>query len=801
MDDVKQISVSYIGDLAHTPPEDVLLVERDEDYVRACRELSGKGSSSTGLKVWVRSKNHFAWLRDFVEQIGSPAIFGEKTPRLVLAEKWNIQLPDWLTDADILDQGLLSIDFKPQKEKTSFRNRLLVHLLGSAFQQDVFNANDLVEVIKALVSANAKAAFKQYPALHRSLKSKCISWAQSSKETWVKNLCSRLPENTVEIWQWLSFWACLHGYPEKLLEYVLAPEQVLFVRNIPVQALCDLPLEPAAREQILTQIELLFEEIQDQVKSSDEFQKVLGWTSGRLFQEYHFIYKILKSRQFSATTENVQEVQAKFRYCPGVSESNLNSLRYCVAPSRPKLLDPEEKWESAEWIRWTTEEYTPYRTWQIHNNQYDAELEKTVVRFSEWFIEEYASIHKDPSLSLIHCLGSISSSGSENQLSIILLVDCLPLEFVELLDDALRNVGYSRHDLHYRFAALPTITEYNKPALVSGQWHHDARNYDAILKARAHADWNNSKVVYLNNLKALSEMTAPQESAVVLLNFLDGDELLHSDVESKGTSYDEELHRFFARMAESVIRISKEWAGPKEHVSVYVVTDHGACRILEEEKKSLDSTVVSNLFPDEKHRFAVIDETQAAEITDNLWALGHRFKQAFVSDNRVFFLPSGHNTVRQSGRAKGYLHGGVTPEEVVVPTALYKLVKAAWKAPATHFLNLDLIKETGRAKFYIQRVVTLNIEIQNPNAVDLCVLRASVSSPETDLKSCDVGVIPAGRVNTIQMNCYFKKAALGEKNLEIEIAYEISGEQHTLALVLECEFKSAMAGGFSLRDL
>jgi hypothetical protein len=51
------------------------------------------------------------------------------------------------------------------------------------------------------------------------------------------------------------------------------------------------------------------------------------------------------------------------------------------------------------------------------------------------------------------------------------------------------------------------------------------------------------------------------------------------------------------------------------------------------------------------------------------------------------------------------------------------------------------------------------------------------------------------------MSCYFKKAALGEKNLEIEIAYEISGEQHTLALMLESKFKSAMAGGFSLRDL
>ena len=254
-------------------------------------------------------------------------------------------------------------------------------------------------------------------------------------------------------------------------------------------------------------------------------------------------------------------------------------------------------------------------------------------------------------------------------------------------------------------------------------------------------------------------------------------------------------------MAESVNRLSKEWAGPREHFSVYVVTDHGACRILEEEKRSFDSTVVNKLFPDEKHRFAATDPKQVDDIPDNLWALGHRFKQPFVSDDKIFFLPKGHNTVRRSGRAKGYLHGGVTPEEVIVPTAIYKLVKAAWKRPAARFFDLNLVKETGRAKFYIQRVVALKIEIQNPNAIDIRILRASVTSPETDLKSCEVAVIPAGSANTVQMSCYFKKAALGQKSLKIKIAYEVSGEQHTLSLTLECEFKSAMAGGFSLRDL
>ncbi|MBU2521598.1 MAG: hypothetical protein KKD50_05150, partial [Proteobacteria bacterium] len=338
-------------------------------------------------------------------------------------------------------------------------------------------------------------------------------------------------------------------------------------------------------------------------------------------------------------------------------------------------------------------------------------------------------------------------------------------------------------------------------ALLSGNWQNKAGNYEAVLKNRAASDWSGKNVVYLSNLKSLSEMEAPQETTIAVLNFVDGDEILHSDVEAKNTTHEDELHRIFSRMAESVNRLSQEWAGSKKNFNVYVVTDHGACRILDEEKRSFDSAVVNKLFANEKHRFSAVAEDRVNDIPDNLWLLGHRFKGPFSDEKMIYFLPRGHNTVRQTGITKGYMHGGATPEEVIVPTASYKMVKVAWKTPDTRFLNLDLVKETGMAKFYIQRVVTLKVEIQNPNPSDIRILRASVTSPETDLKSCEIAVIPAGSVNTLQMSCYFKKAALGEKCLEIEIAYEVSGEQHTLSLTRECEFKSAMAGGFSLRDL
>ena len=800
-EDIKyKASISYVGDLAHIPSDDIFMVEKDGDYIRACQKLSRYWELHGYQRIWVRSKSHFAWLRDFTGQIGCSSQFEEKTARLVLGEQWNVSLPDWLTDADVLEQNLLEIDVDSQ-QRTDFQTRFLTHFLGGSFQTDIFSASDIVPAIKALVSSDSKEAFEKYPLLQRCLENRCNQWAERSSETWLKAVCKRLPENSGEIWQWLSLWAGLHGYPDKLLEYVLAPEQILFVRGISPDAVRDLPLEPTAREQMLTQIEFLFEEIREQVTSNDEFQKIVGWTTGKLSQEYRYISGILKSKQFPPTEADIRVVQEKFKSCPGVSESQLNSLIFCVKPSRPTLVRPEEVWSSAEWIRWTAEEYMPYRIWQVHNGQYDEDLEQTVARFSDWYISEYASIHKDPDLSLTHCLRNIKSSDSSSEFTIILLVDCLPIAFMELLDQALRNVGLSRHDLHYRFAGLPTITEHNKTALLSGNWQNKAGNYEAVLKNRSESDWSGKNVVYLSKLKSLSEMEVSQETTIAVLNFVDGDEILHSDVEAKSTTHEDELHRIFSRMAESVNRLSQDWTGSKEHFNVYVVTDHGACRILEEEKHSFDSAVVNKLFANEKYRFSAVTEDQVNGIPDNLWVLGHRFKRPFSDENVIYFLPRGHNTVRQTGKVKGYMHGGATPEEVIVPIASYKMVKVAWKTPSARFLNLDLVKGTGIAKFYIQRIVTLEIEIQNLNSTEIRILRASVMSPDTDLKSCEPLTIPAGSVNSLRMNCYFKKAALNEKSLEIEIAYEIDDEQHTLPLILGSEFKSAMSVGLNLRDL
>ncbi|MCK8604115.1 hypothetical protein [Desulfoferrobacter suflitae] len=637
--------------------------------------------------------------------------------------------------------------------------------------------------------------------MERCLQEKCDEWQTQSADKWAKAIAVRIPEKLRHVWKCLSSWAVLHTYPQELLEYVLAAQDVMWVASVPAASVAGIPIEPEARDEGITQIDLFFNKITPQVETREDFLKVLGFVSGRVLLEFKHIQELIKSGQFKVTMEDVRKVREIFKQCPGVTASRLKLLDHCVMPARPRLLADGTEWSTRDWIAWTTKEYIPYRAWQVYNRHYDEELEATVKRFSDWYLQEYTAIQQDMELSLVHSLSGIQVAGSDNKLILILVLDGLSVQFMGLVDQALHNFGFSLHGSQYRYAPLPTITERNKGLVLSGAWDYSEKSYENILKARAKSDWDDKKVIYLSSLKGLSDLQFQLEPSVVVLNSIDSDDLLHEDLEAKNTTHEEELQRLFDRLAETVDQLAGAWTGKKEDFYVYVVTDHGACRILDEEKHTLDAGVISKLFPDEKYRFAELSEQQACEVPENLWALGHKFQQPFIAEDKIYFIPRGHNTVRLPGKKSVFVHGGAAPEEVIVPTYLYKPVEVAWKKPAARFLQLELDQKSGKAKFYVQRIVPLEVEIQNPNTAELQVLRVSVVTPDTEIKGYQLPVVGPLATGVLKLDCYFKKAALNENSLEIEIVYEIAGGTHTTNAAVASEFKSAMTTGFSLKDL
>lgn len=796
----QSFEVSYVGDFDGPLPPETLILESDRDYVLVCNTLSNEAQSTASVRVWVHRRNHFSWLRDFAKQTRIPLSFAEKTARSILGDLWHVSVPDWVTDESVLQERLLGIEVSSEYP-SSFEERILVHFFGKIFEDEVLNHVDLAKILSGLGTTSARRKIEQYPSLRRSLESKCALWQAKAKEPWLKNLCSLLVTRPEETWKELTCLALLHGYPHDLLEFVVPPDRIPLLRSVPATCTTNMTLHSQGVDDAINQIDVFFNDVKKQIVSNSDFQKVLARVSGRTLQEFDHLREVLQSGGFSPEQDVIQAFQERFRGCTGLTEAQLRNLQRFVIPAKPSLKNPGESWTAQQWVDWAVKEYFPYRYWQTACGHYDEELEGTVKAFSDWYTSEYVTVQHDSNLSLLNCLQNVAPESETLGLSVILLIDCLPVSFYGLLDGAMRDAGFSRHDLEYRFAPLPTSTEYSKPRLLKGSWDVDEKDYRKVLEARSKNDWASTPVVYLSKLKDLAKLKPAGDSSIVLLNLTTADELFHRDLDSENLTHEDEVGRLFVRLVDAVRSVICEWHGDCEHVCVHVVTDHGASRILDEEKTTLDSAILGKLFDDEKHRFARIHKSDAHQVPDNLWALGCQFKNPFIEEECVYFVPRGHNTVKPHSKTIAYTHGGATPEEVLVPCGLYRPVKASWKRPDTRFISLTQDERTGRAQFYIQRVVTIELELYNPNPVEIRLLRASVTHPDNELKDTSLPKIPGEQRDTVRLDCYFRKTALGERDMELEIVYEIAGDTKTLELVLPSEFRSAMSGGFSLKNL
>ena len=429
-------------------------------------------------------------------------------------------------------------------------------------------------------------------------------------------------------------------------------------------------------------------------------------------------------------------------------------------------------------------------------------MESEVQRFSDWYISDYVNVHQDEAFSLTHILRHWRDNIGGDEVSLILLVDCLPLTFWELLDAAFSRVGFHRHSVEYRFSPLPTDTQHSKPVLLAGNWQKSTTSYPKLLSERIATDWPCKTGLYLPNLKSLDELASPDKGAMVLLNLLTADETLHSDLEASGSSHDEELHRLFSRLARSVKSLQERWGGQPERFGIYVITDHGATMIQDHEQTNLDSVVVKDLFQDSKRRYAKLSSSDAQKVPDNLWKLGYKFtRQPFCEEDAVYFIPRGHNTVRTGKRGRTYSHGGASPEEVIVPCSMFKAVKAEWAEPASRFIDLAIDRDAKMATFYIRRLTRLRVELQNPNSESIAVSRVEVLSPSTDVKTCTTPMIGAKGTGMIDCDLYFAKSATSEDTLILQLFYEIAGEERVHEMRLAARFKSASSGGFTLKDI
>jgi hypothetical protein len=302
-------------------------------------------------------------------------------------------------------------------------------------------------------------------------------------------------------------------------------------------------------------------------------------------------------------------------------------------------------------------------------------------------------------------------------------------------------------------------------------------------------------VTYTLGVDQLGSYVFPEHPSVVFLNYLAADEALHSDAEASGSSWTDQLDLLYGNLAKAVGDFARRATSSGGDFGLYVLTDHGSTLILPEEKKAVDAQLSKKLFPNEKHRSATLSEAEAGQVPENLWKLGCRLVSPLAAG--VHFIPRGHNTVGAAGNRLTFSHGGATPEEVLVPTGVFRLHSATWILPKLRFVDLV----GGRATFYVKRIASLSVEIQNGNGDSIQLESLTISPEVAEIREYSSVSVPAKGTNQTDVSLYFDSNATSTTAVIFTMTFRIGQDLLTQSIELPVTITSTTSGGLDLNDL
>jgi len=393
-----------------------------------------------------------------------------------------------------------------------------------------------------------------------------------------------------------------------------------------------------------------------------------------------------------------------------LNRNQQRDLSCFIPPSVPKQI-PHEPAEVQQWYRTS---YLPFRSWQEQygNDVAHLNVQKSAHEFSLWYLEQYAKGLLGGPLTPYISFNRSSQLATKRDgyITLMVVLDGLHVSDAQYVLQALQKVTsrltLTQDDLI--FAPLPTITEFCKDALFKGTTPLNAIAYhplgDILPESRSPVD-------SLQNAKP---------GQLYLWRVQEPDSTYHSHNKSQTLQRDIEsqLDGIANKIADVVNTVVQDIP-----LRIVITTDHG--RLLAKSQRSLP--VPTGMGPHGRAAWGNSERIFPASgyIIEEEIVYLHKERFALPSDVAISYTEKAFHTKDGRTGTELYAHGGLYPEEVIIP----------WLTFVRDLEAPDIIVSLsgkGRAKIAGQ----IQLRVQNLSEVQVRLVEiiiTSTSGPVTNI--------------------------------------------------------------------
>ena len=761
------------------------------DYVPIYDQLVKAIHNGKKISVKVSHNSVGNWLKDLGNRYGTNHVNIKKLSyRGKLKDLLGINIPDWVQESQIRDADLLSIDISP-KPNTEFEDFILNVFFSPWLSQPRIPLSRLGELIQSIDQNQWHQNINQ-PLIGDILRRRTTQWQDKADSEGEKLIIEWLLDSPDQLKKKLGLFKVLQNYPSELGIRIFG-EEYNYLVDLDLE-LTDIHINESLVRPALDLIRVHLEELTRLQNKQESINKLLDQVSGHLEIEFDVLQSLLHSTQIEVSQNLVRQIKSVFaplKHRPYLDQAiaDLDLLVKVPEPPAPDP-DPDHPWNENEWIDWAVKSYLPYRYWLEEVGKLTGNINAYAKAYANWLYRNYPEMRLSSKRMIYQALPKFRELMVSGKPVLILIVDNFNNKFLSDFSRYLQTEAFYREELEYYISMLPSCTEVSKKSLILGQPEpFSGTSYGKIVEETWSEALHNCKVCYLPHIKALREINE-QEHDVYFLNYLPIDIAFHQDEEQVGISH-AQMTRSYLRALASDVRAFAQRIGADRDLIVILVSDHGSTRIPKEAPNIIDLKFFAKRINDKHHRYVSISDKGLEELPDNT-----RY-QCYVFEKGRFGLEENYLAAQNYYRfietnESSYIHGGLTPEETIVPVAVFTPLTVKPKP-------LEVILKGN--EFYYGRKSEIQVEIINTNSHDCLELKVDIRNSGIVAEPIIIERLSSLSQRTINLEGKFRRYFSKNEKLHLQFTYDFLGQPQKDDVELEVRMKSISEQSFDLNEI
>ena len=767
------VSVFYDKDGLYSGKKD-LVVSDFTEYVDAYVQIMKSISNHKDLVVVTKNKQIYAQLEGLKDFYPRQLNQRQFSIREDFKEKYSIGIPEYISEQDLsADHTYTEIDFSGGE---SFENTILRKYFNGFFIGKKFPFQLLPELCADLNLSELKN--KERIILRKVFQHRIKEYEDQLSGNFERFIYDEFIHNFDSLKSVVALYLAIKDYPREFKEDILGKDMTKCMDYFRVDGKTiemDYSVEGSYRDRATVFLN----------DSSVGFMDALSYVSGA----FPFELEIVLKKKNNLSSEDIEEILKKFKELFEKDSTEKDRVLMMQAPV--ELSNPEGIDNVNDWLKWALENYLPYKFWLELSGKTDERADNYASMYGDWIFEHYDSLINTYPDMMYKMLPSLKGDFISNEHSILVIIDNFNYMFVSDLTEYLIGAGFNKVEEKPVLAMIPTETAISKRAFFTGEAYNDnQQGYDKLVKKWS--DQIGVSMKYLPNVGSLRNLNIFDEK-VIFLNYLRIDEMLHEDQSDSAQSIEYRIKQELKALMNLIVVTLKK-LGREKDTDIYFIADHGSTKITAEQVNAIDPKYYKEKAEESDYRFIAVNDEDFENTKNAIGGLCYALDRKRYGTQNNFFIASRYNRFIRN-ELKGYVHGGITPEESIVPFLHFTFDVAQCKNPEITLGN-DFLRFAVSTK--------LSIMVKNFNEFELDNLTVTIQNSNIKYNQPEAVNVDAYGTYLIEIpGARISKTLDKKKNekMTLKISYSANGRKHYFTTELDMPMKSVQSSGSDLSDL